>query len=358
MKALRLVAPALLVPALAVLPGRFRAPAPEVQQLSENVYAVLRHDPIAFANNANSLVVVGDDAVLVVDAQYTRRATLETLRAIRGLTTRPVRYVVNTHWHDDHAAGNQVYRDSFPGVEFIAQENTRRDLATLGAENRKATIGISPAYLARLERLVGMGLGLDSTPTVPLERAALLSTDSIGRQYYDEAAGFRETLPTLTFSRSLTLHLGARRVEVHWYGRGNTAGDAVVVVPDARVVATGDLVVHPFPFAFNSYPTEWVATLDSVRALRAAAYVPGHGPVLRDDTYIVHVRDMLARIRDETSKAVADGLDLPATRRRVTLADERTAMTGGDKWKNVLFTSFFLAPAVGRAFEEARAAKR
>src|SRR3954465_12596142 len=86
----------------------------DVQKIDNGVYALIRHDPISYVNNANSLIVIGDDAVLVVDAQFTRLATNQTIGAIRQITSKPVRYVVNTHWHDDHVAGNQVYRDSFP----------------------------------------------------------------------------------------------------------------------------------------------------------------------------------------------------------------------------------------------------
>src|SRR5690242_21716531 len=89
----------------------------DVVRLADGGYAIVRHDPESFGNNANSLVVIGDSGVLVVDAQFTRLATQQTLSAIRHLTTKPVGYLINTHWHDDHAAGNQVYRDTFPNVE-------------------------------------------------------------------------------------------------------------------------------------------------------------------------------------------------------------------------------------------------
>src|SRR4051812_21529897 len=170
----------------------------DVEKLADNVYAIVRHDPISFVNNANSLIVIGDDAVLVVDAQFTRLATNQTIGAIRQITSKPVRYVVNTHWHDDHVAGNQVYRDSFPGVQFIAQANTRADLIALGAPNRRATWDAAGLFTARLERLLAQGLGDDSMPVVPLERATMENTIVLGRQYLAERAGFQETLPDLT----------------------------------------------------------------------------------------------------------------------------------------------------------------
>jgi cyclase len=346
-----------LISILAALPALAAQPAAEpfhVEQLGAGVYAIIRHDPTAFANNANSLVVIGDSGVLVVDAQYTQKATRQTIAAIRKLTALPVRFVVNTHWHDDHVAGNQVYRDTFPDVLFVSHENTRRDLATVGAENRKGTVEVAPSYTARLARLMRAGLGWDSTAIVPNERLALESTISITRDYLADAPTFRETLADLTFTSKLEIHLGRRTVEVRYFGRANTAGDAVVIVPDQRVVATGDLVVHPVPFAFNSYISEWIPALDALMALHAAAYVPGHGPVLRDTLYIGSVRRMLARVRDETRAAVARGDSLGQARKQITLADERDRVAGSDKWLRLLFRVFFLDPAVERAFAEAR----
>jgi glyoxylase-like metal-dependent hydrolase (beta-lactamase superfamily II) len=335
---------------LAAQPSR----AFDVDPLDPGVYAIVRHDPISYVNNANSLVVVGDSGVLVVDAQFTRRATNQTIGAIRRITSKPVRFVVNTHWHDDHVAGNQVYRDTFPDVRFVAHANTRADLVALGGPNRKASWEVAPSFTARFERLLSQGLGTDSTPVVPLERAALVNTIVVGRQYLAEQSGFRETLADLTFTDSMTLDLGRRRVEVRYFGEANTRGDAVVIVPEAGVVATGDIVVAPIPFAFNAYIDGWIGALDSISARAPGAILPGHGPVMRDDAYVRQIRRLVARIRDETGRALADGATLAEARQRLTLLDERALMTHGDKWLEALFDSFFLTPTVTRAFEKPR----
>ena len=335
-----------------------QSPAFHVEKVASDVYAIVRHEPIAYVNNANSLVVVGDDGVLVVDAQFTRTATNETIGAIRGITRKPVRYVINTHWHDDHVAGNQVYRDSFPGVVFVSQANTRVDLATLGAANRKGTLEAGPQVVARYRRLVDAGLGGDSTPIVPRERAALESTIRVGEQYLAEAPQFRETLATLTFNSELAVYLGGRQVLVRYLGPANTRGDAVVFVPDARVVATGDLLVYPVPFAFGSSPDSWRAALDSIAAFQPAAMLPGHGPVMRDLAYLRTVRAMLAAVVDQTRSAARAGQTLPQARAAVTLPDFRRTVAGEDKWLNVMFTNFFLTPTVTQAFQDAARARQ
>ncbi|HEY4648438.1 MAG TPA: MBL fold metallo-hydrolase, partial [Gemmatimonadales bacterium] len=190
----------------------------ELVRLDSGVYAALRKDPLSLAVNSNSLIIVRDSDVVVVDAQFTRTATQETIAAIRKLTGRPVTYVINTHWHDDHLAGDQVYRDSFPAVHFVMQENTASDLVNLGAPNRKQQVEGAAPVADRFERLLSMGLGLDSTPVTPMERSALESAIRIVRQYVKEAPGFSPVAATDTVHQRMTLGSGRDRIELLWFG--------------------------------------------------------------------------------------------------------------------------------------------
>src|SRR5687768_7181934 len=246
---------ALLLAITAATPPESRV---ELVRLADGVYAATRTEAIGLAQNGNSLIVVGDRDVLVVDAQFTREATLETLAAIRSVTRHPVRWVVNTHWHDDHFAGNQVYRDSFPQVQFIIHANTRADLKSLGAPNREGTKTAAPPLVEKYGRQMQQGLGIDSTPISERGRASLTDAIRIMNRYLEELPAFRETMDGPSVQDRFDVKLGARDVQVLWLGRANTRGDLVVHVPSARVVATGDLIVHPIPFAFGSYPREWV----------------------------------------------------------------------------------------------------
>jgi cyclase len=329
------------------------APGLELVRLDSDVYAAIRRDPLSLAVNSNSLIVVRDSGVVVVDAQFTRTATEETIAAIRRITRKRVAYVINTHWHDDHVAGDQVYRDSFPGVRFVMQENTAADLVTLGAPNRKQQVEGAPPVADRFERLLSKELGLDSTPATPMERSALESAVRIVRQYVKEAPGFSPVAATDTVHQWMTLGSGRDRIELIWFGEGNTRGDLVVYLPDQGIVASGDLVVVPVPFGFNSHPASWVTVLDSLVALKPRVIVPGHGPVLRDLGYVRSVRDWLARIEGETSAAAAGGDSLGAVLKTVTLDDVRRSVTREEKWMNFLFRNFFVRPAVQAAYEEA-----
>jgi glyoxylase-like metal-dependent hydrolase (beta-lactamase superfamily II) len=305
------------------------------------------------AVNANSLFIVNDSDVVVVDAQFTRQATLEDLAALRRITPKPVRYVINTHWHDDHVAGDQVYQDSFPGVRFIAQANTKQDLVERGRPNRDAQVRYAPAAADRIERLLAMGLGMDSTTASEAEAASLRSAVRIVRQYVVESPGFREVLPDSLVEREATLVRGGRRIELHWFGRANTRGDLVVYLPADGIVATGDLLGLPVPFGFGSYPTEWIAVLDSVAALGARTWVLGHGPVVHGPTTLQRLRRLLVVARERTRAAALRGDSLPQVLREVTLEDLRAEVAGSDAWNGALFDRFFRVPVVTRVYEEA-----
>jgi imidazolonepropionase-like amidohydrolase/glyoxylase-like metal-dependent hydrolase (beta-lactamase superfamily II) len=326
-------------------------------KLAEGVYAAIRKEPLSLAVNSNSLIVVGDRDVLVVDAQFTREATLETLAAIRSVTSLPVRYVVNTHWHDDHVAGNQVYRDTFPNAQFVLHANTRADLVTIGAQNRAGTQTGAPPLADRFDRLLGMGLGVDSTPASDTERSSLSSALRIIRRYLAELPTFRETLDGPSVQDELRLKVGGHDVDVRWFGRANTRGDLVVHLPRERIVATGDLVVAPIPFAFNSYPGEWTSALDSVTALAPRALVPGHGPVMNDLAYVRRLRSMLGEVYARAAAAALTGDSLSATLRAITMDEQRRVMTGGEKWMGYMFDQFFLRPAITSGYQQARAVR-
>lgn len=327
-----------------------------VTPLGSNIYAAIRSEPLGLAVNANSLFIVNDDHVVVVDAQFTREATQENIAALRRITSKPVRYVINTHWHDDHVAGNQTYRDTFPDARFIAHTNTRTDLIELGRRNRSGQVQGAPPALDRFDRLLGMGLGADSMLATDTERASLSSAVRIMRRYITENAGYREVLPDSTFDRRLTLASGGRTIEVRWFGRGNTRGDAVTYLPAERIVSTGDLIVAPIPFAFGSYPTEWIAVLDSIKALDPRVVIPGHGPIMRDVNYVNTVQRMIRTARDETAAAATRGLSADSALAAVRLDALRNEIAGDEKQMRAMFASFFRRPIVGRAYEEAKGA--
>ena len=109
--------------------------------------------------------------------------------------------------------------------------------------------------------------------------------------------------------KSLTVDLGGRRVELTFIGRGNTAGDLVAYLPAAKTLLTGDLVVFPFPFATEPYITEWAAVMRRIEGMDLTRIVPGHGPVMNDETHVRDVADVLESISRQAKAAYKPGME-------------------------------------------------
>jgi glyoxylase-like metal-dependent hydrolase (beta-lactamase superfamily II) len=357
MKTIRacLAAAAIVVLSLASAPGEgLPQKAYEVVKLADGVYAFVWKDPIENLIESNSLFVINDRDVLVVDTGMVPSTARVMAAELRKLTDRPVRYVVTTHWHDDHHGGNEVYRELWPGVEFVAHRDTREDvLAQTYAPRPKEIVDLetqAKKYAAWAES----GKDDDGKPLEPSRRARAAEIAALDLALAPELRAIRETPPDFTFTDRLVLHRGSRTIEILWLGRGNTRGDVVVFLPKERIAATGDLFVQPVPFGIASYYEEWVATLGRVDALAADVLVPGHGLVQRDRAYLRQVQALLVALVEQVRAAVAAGATLEETRDRVKLADWKTKFAGDDTAKQRAFDAFFVAPAVERAWKQAK----
>jgi glyoxylase-like metal-dependent hydrolase (beta-lactamase superfamily II) len=157
----------------------------------------------------------------------------------------------------------------------------------------------------------------------------------------------------------LTLEQAGRALDVLWLGRGHTRGDLVVHLPAEGIVFAGDLVSWPVPLVgTTSFPADFATTVEKLIALRAGVVVPGHGPVLRDDTHLRTVVRLLAAIRDGTAAAVARGETLEQTRKSVDLGEFRRALAGESRVRRLLFDNYVAGPAVARAYEHASSTPR
>jgi glyoxylase-like metal-dependent hydrolase (beta-lactamase superfamily II) len=231
--------------------------------------------------DVNVTLVGGERGVLVVDTHGSGAAASEVVDDVRRLNAGPVVGIVNTHWHFDHTFGNATVRSAFGAVPVTAHEEAARELAE-GAGRIKQRYA-------------------DSDDP---HRDDVLATEIV--------------LPDETFSSARVLDLGDRAVELVHPGRGHTAGDLVVRVPDADVLLAGDLVEESAPPALgdDSWPMEWPLTLDLVLGLvtPSSVVVPGHGAPV-DRGFVERQRDDLGvvaeTIRDLAGRGVpvAEALD-------------------------------------------------
>ena len=351
MRALAAFLALLAVPAAAQEPAR----GFEVTHLGGGVHAVIRREPVGMMFDANNVFIVNEEDVVVVDANATASSTRETIAALRAITAKPVRFVINTHWHFDHAEGNAAWREAWPGVEFVGHAATRGEVSGIGAKNRAGMLEFGPGMVEALRRRLATGRDSKNEPLDAETRAALASDADQAERYLGETKAARIVMPTLEVRDGLVLRRGGRTIEVLHLGAGHTRADLVVWLPGERIAITGAHVAWPVPHIGNTAaPLEYAATLGRLLALQARVFVPGHGPILRDDSHVRLVARLAAAIRDQVRAAVARGEGLEETRRHVDLEEFRLAFAGESKLRRSLFEMYVAQPAIEGAWRQAR----
>ena len=241
-------------------------------RLSENAYAyTAQGDP-------NTGIVIGDDAVLVVDTQATPVMAQDVIRRIREVTDKPIKYVVMSHYHAVRVLGATAYGAS----EIIASQDTYDLIVERGAFDMKSEIERFPRLFRAVESIPGL------------------------------------TWPTVVFQNKMTLWLGSLEVQLLQLGRGHTKGDTVVWLPKDRILFSGDLVeFDATPYAGDAYFSDWPATLDAVEAMGAAQLVPGRGAALKNETEVAAgirgTRNFIADVYSGVNACVDAGKDLKTT---------------------------------------------
>ena len=333
------------------------APGFRVERLAGNVYLFSPDAIHGFGNDANSVAVIGDSGVLMVDAQFSAASTRAVLDSLRRITRQPVRWVVNTHWHDDHIAGNRAYRNAYPNAEFIAHRYMREDLETEGARNRRSFSGSIAGTADFLRAKISKREGIDGKPTDSLEVAAFQSYIASIERFAAESAQHVVVPPTRVFDDSLKLSVGGTLVVLRYPGRAHTRGDVVVHLPVHRIAAIGDVVLAPVPFVgTTSYPREYAGTIDNIIALSASIIVPGHGQPMRSTNHLRNVQRMLQSITTQVDSMRRGGDSLSTVRRNVKLDEFRALFAGDDRLRNELFDNYVVMSAIPKTFRDGAAA--
>lgn len=246
-----------------------------IVELGDGVFARL-HEGLT-----NAGIIVGDEGVLVVDSLRVPSFARDLVADVKRLTPKPVRYVVDTHSHFDHAWGNE----EFPDAAIIGHDNCRAEM-------------------------------LDVDLVEWWRRRA----GGMGASWSEEAKTVRVTPPTLTFEDTMRLHLGETEVHLRYFGRAHTSGDVFVHLPQQGIVLTGDVAqVQRVPFMQDGYVADWVETDTGMLGLPADRYVTGHGPVgSRSD--MEDARDFIATFASAAQAAIGEGRDEAATAAHVTEA--------------------------------------
>ncbi|WIM09389.1 MBL fold metallo-hydrolase [Enhydrobacter sp.] len=292
-----------------------RAFASQADQAERNVtFSRLSEHAYAFTaeGDPNSGVVIGDNAVMVIDAQATPKAAQAVIERVRSVTDKPIRHVVLSNYHALRTLGASAYGAD----QVICSEATREMIVERGAHD----------YKSELQRLPRLFKAADTIPGL--------------------------TMPTLTFKERMTLWLGGLQVEIVQIGRGHTKGDTIVWLPGERTLFAGALVVsQAAPYAGDAHLADWPATLRKLADLHPEALLPGRGdPLAGPEAIAQGIADTQAFV-EELHRVVAAAAAADETLKQAY--DKARAALEPRYGKRMLF-DHGLPFGVARAYDEAK----
>jgi glyoxylase-like metal-dependent hydrolase (beta-lactamase superfamily II) len=283
-------------------------------KVKEGVYHAVGTGALSVVGNSS--IIVNDTDVVVVDDHVSPAAASVLLDELKDITNKPVRTVINTHFHYDHAHGNQVFGKD---VEIIGHEFTREML--LGGKSIAM-----PLYKNYLDGLPGQIENLKKRIAAEPDAAAKATLQTqlqVAENNRASQAELKPTPPNVTLQTRMTLYRGDREIQIRFLGRAHTAGDVVVYLPRERVVITGDMLTSALSNMSDAFVNEWPATLDELKKLDFDTVLPGHGDAFTDKAKIDYFQAYLRDVWTEVSRLKQQGVPAEEAAKRADLTKHK-----------------------------------
>lgn len=284
-----------------------KAAAHRFQKVTDTIYGAIGTGTMNVG--ANSGIIINDKEVMIVDSHITPASARVLLQELTGITDKPVRYVVNSHYHFDHAHGNQIFPDD---VLIIGHEFTREKLLgdVLNERTYKSFTAGVPAQIEDLKKQV-------LAESDPAKKQGLQDRLGVAESYLAALAEIKPTAPNVTLKTRMTLFRGGREIQLLFFGRGHTGGDVVVYLPRERVLCTGDLLTAGLSYMGDGYVDEWIATLEELKKLDFETVIPGHGEVYTGKQRIGYFQSYLKDVWSQVSALKSQGVSADDAAKRV-----------------------------------------
>lgn len=305
----------------------------DIQKIADGVYAAIAKPQLL--TNCNAAIFVGSRDVVIVDAHSKPSAASALIAQIKkDITTKPVRYLINTHFHWDHSQGDRAYKAAAAGGKFdiIASETTKQWLVQQGRNRLKESLDGVPGMIDTLRARMAKN---------PSDKA--FCEDNIGKlqAYQAEMRDSPLELPTITFAKEYEIKDPAGDLHLAFHGKAHTAGDIAVYCPQKKVVASGDVVIGFLPNLGDGYPRPWPKTIDSIGGLDFNRVIPGHGPVHDSKARMGQMRNYIEDLTARIEAAKKAGKPLEEVRKTITVASLNTFKANGyGDWVNQNLKSY------------------
>jgi glyoxylase-like metal-dependent hydrolase (beta-lactamase superfamily II) len=293
----------------------------DIQKVANGIYFA-RARPQAMIN-CNAAIFVRSQDVVVVDAHSKPSAAASLIGQIkREITTKPVRYVINTHFHWDHTQGNHAYRLTGETVDFIASAATKELMENLAIARMKASVGAVPQQIDTLRSQAARS-------SSAAEKAFCADQVRQLEAYQAELKDYTLELPTITFDKSYLLQDPAHDLHIEFHGHAHTAGDVVVFCPQARTIATGDVIHGSLPFIADGFPRIWPGTIDSIGRADFNSIMPGHAGLQTGRTVMTNMRNYIEELTGRVEEGKKAGLTVAEMQQRITVASLKSLRSNG-----------------------------
>jgi glyoxylase-like metal-dependent hydrolase (beta-lactamase superfamily II) len=271
----------------------------EIEKVADGVYAAIAK-PVALTNS-NAAIFENTDDLLIVDTHSKPSAVIALVSQIRReITLKPVRYIVNSHFHWDHTQGNHGYKRIAPSADIVASEPTRQLLSKLSETRLKASLAEAQKSLENYQQQLAAAKTAE-------DKAYFGEAVRETNDYLAEMRAFTPELPNITFDSDLILHDRAHDLHLAFRGRGHTAGDVVVFCPQKKAVATGDLLHGFAPFLTDAYPYDWPRTLLHIAEFRFDHVMGGHGGVQHSKDRLYQKCAFIEELTDRVAGLLRNG---------------------------------------------------
>jgi glyoxylase-like metal-dependent hydrolase (beta-lactamase superfamily II) len=304
----------------------------------------------------NVTVIEQRDGLVLVDAGGSPGAGRRIVGMVKSLSEKPVKAVIVTQWHGDKPQGLSEILKVWPSARTISTVRTQAHLSDPNTMNTPAApdAARNAKFLEGLRGQIEYFEKSRDSAKTDAERRGYDSAARMFRQYRLDMDGALTIATKEGFGDRLLIADPDRPVEALFLGRANTDGDAVVWLPKQKIAIAGEIVIAPFPYGFESYPAEWIATLARLRAMPWRILILGHGMPETDRRQLDRIAEVLKEVRRQVAALYARGLPLEQAGEKVDLSTHAAAFCGGDAWCALWFRRFFTDAIVASAYKEAK----
>lgn len=294
--------------------------------------------------DGNSIAIIGKNGIFLIDTPRPNY-TEEIVKRLKTITPLPIKYLLNTHWHNDHILGNATVKSFYPECQIIGQNLNYVEMP----RNQAVIDGEPDGTKKEMERYateLKNGKRTNGTPLTEDQKTFWAALIEDSQDYLDHYKPMKLVNADITFGDSLAIQWENMPIQLLHAGDAHSKGDAMVWLPAEKILITGDIVVHPTPYAIGPNDAGVIAALQKVVDMNPSLIIPGHGDVLRDLSYVKLVKELFVAMNRLAEAAIAKKIPVKEALDTASLGVLEEQVTGSSDLKKWAYKSFFLRSGI------------